>query len=128
MSHVPIATPPVWEVIAPSLAAHALEVDVNIIYMGVVIAIQGDCEASIICCLKEKKNTSKEAHDNYIIFMVSNWKNILTAFKGLNAGDLTCVPHHKLAVKYLMVLLHRSSLSHNRMVSPTLRKPLLYRT
>lgn len=41
MSHVPIATPH-CEVIAPSLAAHALDADVNIIYMGVVIAIQGD--------------------------------------------------------------------------------------
>ena len=51
MSHVPIATPPVWEGIAPSLAAHALRVDVNIIYMGLVIAIRGDYQAPIICLL-----------------------------------------------------------------------------
>lgn len=51
MSHVPIATPPVWEGIAPSLAAHALRVDVNIVYMGLVIAVRGDYQASVICFL-----------------------------------------------------------------------------
>lgn len=35
MSHVPIATTPVWKAIAPSLeSARSLDVDVNIIYMA----------------------------------------------------------------------------------------------
>lgn len=45
MSHVPIATPRSGRPIAPSLEAHALNVDVNIIYMGLVIAIKADYDA-----------------------------------------------------------------------------------
>lgn len=45
MSHVPIATLRSGRPIAPSLEAHALSVDVNIIYMGLVTAIKADYDA-----------------------------------------------------------------------------------
>lgn len=49
MSHVPIATPQSGKLSA-YLWEHMLsKVDVNIIYMGLVIAIKGDYEAPVVC-------------------------------------------------------------------------------
>lgn len=55
MSHVPIATPQSEKLSQPSLA---LDVDVNIIYMGVVMTIRGDYE-TIICFFKKITHQKK---------------------------------------------------------------------
>lgn len=52
MSHVLIATQCSGKAIAASLEAHALDMEVNIIYTGLVVAVGGDDGPPIIhCCL-----------------------------------------------------------------------------
>lgn len=121
MSHVPIATPPVWEVIAPSLAAHALQVDVNIIYMGAVTAGQ-DYEASIICCFFFY--TSKEAHGNILLWYLRNWRSVFDSIQRLKrwSWHVHAIHHRELSAKFLTARLHPSRITERP--PPALAGPL----